>query len=243
MLRLMNSPILQFPGSQKPETEKQSDKSDAEFAIAAQSWLRKYEGEPDFMYGDTVGEVTVGIGARLTRNDLPTINFKVKKNFAEATDAEKKAEWERIKQLAEKNKGKDVKASTYRNETALFLPKGEMDRLLENHLDYFQQVLKKKYTNFDGFPDDAKLGLVDMLFNLGEGRFNKFVLFNKAVQQEDWEAAAKESHRQGPSQDRNDAVKQLFENAAKRKKQMLEKKEPRTEVLDVDATLDFPGLM
>lgn len=241
MLRI-NSPILEYAGSAEEEKTHYADKSAAEFGIAAQNWLKKYEGERDYMYGDTVGEVTVGIGKLLTLKDLPDISFKVKKTSADATEAEKKAEWEKIKELAVKNKDKNIKPSHYREKTSLFLPRDEMDRLLENHVDYFLEKLKRKYPKFDGFPDDAKLGLLDMVFNLGESRYDKFVEFNKAVLKEDWDTAAKESHRKGPSQDRNDAVKQLFEKAAERKKQPPKKKETKIEVLDTIMLLDFPGL-
>jgi len=67
--------------------------------------------------------------------------------------------------------------------------------------------------SYSDFPKPAQLGLLDMIYNLGS--FADFGKLAAAVDKQDWTEAAKQCHRRGPSESRNRATKELFENAAK----------------------------
>jgi hypothetical protein len=54
-----------------------------------------------------------------------------------------------------------------------------------------------------------------MVYNLGIDRLLKFHHMIDSIAKADWAQAAKECHRNGPPQDRNDWTKQMFEEAAK----------------------------
>lgn len=51
---------------------------------------------------------------------------------------------------------------------------------------------KKKFTNFDTFPDDVKHVVTDMVFNMGESRFDGFKKMKAALLKNDYAGAARE---------------------------------------------------
>jgi GH24 family phage-related lysozyme (muramidase) len=53
-----------------------------------------------------------------------------------------------------------------------------------------------------------------MIYNLGPSRLAQFRLLRQAILDGDWEEAARQSHRQGPSEERNQFVFDLFMDAA-----------------------------
>ena len=67
-----------------------------------------------------------------------------------------------------------------------------LDEDVGNALDDARRV----FPAFGTYPHGAKLGILDMLFNLGRPRFeNQFRRFPVAVRSRDWRTAARESHR------------------------------------------------
>ena len=59
-----------------------------------------------------------------------------------------------------------------------------------------EKGLRSLYSGYDGFSNARKTALVDMGFNLGIPKLSRnFPNFNAAVNREDWESAARESHR------------------------------------------------
>jgi GH24 family phage-related lysozyme (muramidase) len=86
-----------------------------------------------------------------------------------------------------------------------------VDALLLHHLTYFDTQLSQRLANYLTFPDPAKLGLLDMVYNLGvTGLFRGFPTFMNHVQDENWAGAATQCHRNGPSLQRNDWTCQQF---------------------------------
>lgn len=51
---------------------------------------------------------------------------------------------------------------------------------------------KSKFSNFDSFPDDVKHVVTDMMFNMGEGRFDGFKKMKAALLKNDYAGAARE---------------------------------------------------
>ena len=62
--------------------------------------------------------------------------------------------------------------------------------LFERDIDSVRVDCIKLYPDFDSLPDDAKLILANMMFNLGLPRLSKFKLMKAAVDAGDWEEAA-----------------------------------------------------
>ncbi len=173
--------------------------------------LTAYEGQVDHMYLDTAGYVTVGVGHMMAdvsaAQKLPFLDAKGK----HASAADIKVDYDAVKKQAPGRL-----AVFYKRFTKLHLAQAEIDRLTNQHIDSFYKELKIIYKDFDKFPSEAKLALMDMIFNLGMTNLkNRWPKFNKAVQAKDWAAAAKESNRKAPiSAARNQYVRDLFNQAA-----------------------------
>jgi len=67
------------------------------------------------------------------------------------------------------------------------LTKDEIMYLLKNDIERCEKELKKIFTDFDNLPENVKIVLIDMIFNLGETRFKKFEELIKAVKKRNWD--------------------------------------------------------
>ena len=65
----------------------------------------------------------------------------------------------------------------------------EANFLLKNDINICLNELKTIFENFDEFPENIKLVLIDMIFNLGKPRFLEFKKFIKAIKEKDIEKA------------------------------------------------------
>ncbi len=173
--------------------------------------LKEFEGSVPWMYLDTVGKVTVGVGSMLPdARSAGMLPFSAGKRAATAEEIEK--EFERISALT---KGKP--AAFYRKSGGLRLPDQAIDAKLRDVLEGFEGYLKAHIAGYDSLPEAAKLGLLDMVYNLGPGKlFHEYPKMIAAVEKGDWAAAARASLRRGPSAARNAWTKDQFLNAAKR---------------------------
>lgn len=172
--------------------------------------LEIFEGTVPWMYLDTKGFVTVGVGELLANAaKAETLAFLDPDGEASTQDAILD-EFNRVAALAPAKV-----AAFYRSPTSPVLPHGAIDALLMNHLNLFDGQLSARFPDYAGFPDPAKLGLLDMIYNLGQvGLFQHFLHFMAAVDKQDWLGAAANCHRVGPSQARNDWTQQQFLAAA-----------------------------
>jgi hypothetical protein len=99
--------------------------------------------------------------------------------------------------------------------------------------------LRSQVPGYDKLPDPAKLGLLDMVYNLGPGRlFSQFPRLLAAVEAGHWDQAAAMSSRRGPAPVRNEWTRQQFLAAAK---QIAIQAEAEIEAIAVSAWL--PGLV
>ena len=84
----------------------------------------------------------------------------------------------------------------------------------------FLPGLRRLFGGFDGYPAPAVRALVDMIYNLGEGReaeatgLAAFVNLRAACARGAWKRAAAESHRSTCRQTRNDWTRDRFLEAA-----------------------------
>jgi GH24 family phage-related lysozyme (muramidase) len=184
--------------------------------------LRRWEGEHRFMYVDTRGYVTTGIGHLLKKAeaalDLP---WQHKATGQRATPAEVRAVFERMCEKwadykRENPNGKGIPAPKFEPVSDLVLPDGFATKLAIDRLQgEFLPKLKALFPGFDSCPVPAQRALVDMAYNLGvDGLKKKFPSFVAAWRDGDFALAAKESERSSSRAERNDATRNLLLEAA-----------------------------
>ena len=175
-------------------------------AVAA---LRKFEGSVPWMYLDTVGKVTIGIGMM-----LPSIEAARSIPFVlgdrAATLDEIGREYQRVSAMKP-----GLLAKVYRKANGLTLSEETINERLQHTLVGFEGYLRSHIPSYDTLPDAAKLGLLDMIYNLGPGRlFSEYPKLFKAIAAGDWRTAAAASLRRGPAESRNSWTRQQFADAA-----------------------------
>jgi len=172
--------------------------------------LKDFEGELDFMYLDSTGHVTIGVGILLANAGAAKtagITFKNRKTNKAATPAEIEADFNAVKAAP-----KGMTESKYEKFTQL-VATGGLDARLKKELSQAKADAKSYFPDFDKLPDTVQWALVDMAFNLGGTGLKNFVKLKAALEKalqskakDDWEAAATESRRKDIQSSRNDAI-------------------------------------
>jgi len=173
--------------------------------------LEEYEGFIEHIYRDSKGLATVAVGHMMPNvQAAQQLTFYTAKG-GRATPAEIKVDYDAVmKQPANRL------ASFYKRFTVLKIKRTDADTLTNKHIDSFHKELKRIYLDFDKFPSDAKLALMDLIFNVGMTNLkNKWPTMNAAIKAKDWAKAAANSNRKAPiSAARNKYVKDLFIKAS-----------------------------
>ena len=167
--------------------------------------LEAFEGVIPWMYLDTVGKVTVGVGLM-----LPDVAAALRLPFhvgeRAATDAEIAAEFARVDAMP-----MGRAALFYRGKGTPEMARADIDGLLRTVLTGFEGELRGDLPHYDGFPDGVKLALLDMIYNLGPaGLLKGYPRMMKAVAAGDWAEAAAECLRHGPGAVRNEWTREMF---------------------------------
>jgi len=205
MIRPLHDDFTRFALTTTPETEMAPTFDEMKLVIAPS------EGNVPYMYLDTVGKVTVGIGNMLPNVAaacaLPFVNRTTKNG---ATSAEITADFQAVTSQPARRSSR-----FYRPFTKLDLPDPEINRLFLDRVRGFLGELRDSYPDFDEYPDPAQLAMLDMAFNLGtSGLKNTWPRLNAAIDAEDWAKAALECNRPQVNPTRNAATKDLFLKAA-----------------------------
>jgi len=167
--------------------------------------LEEFEGSIPWMYRDTVGRVTVGVGLMLADSAAAQ---KLPFYLADtpATAAQIAAEYTRVDSLP---MGRP--ALFYHRPAALTLPKTSIDSLLRTVLVNFEAELRTHIPTYDSLPDSVKLALLDMAYNLGPaGLLHGYPRLIEAVASGNFAAAAAASFRHGPGATRNQWTHRQF---------------------------------
>ena len=77
--------------------------------------------------------------------------------------------------------------------TLQFITKEQAYTLLENDLDNATRACFRIFPNYNSFPEKTRLGILDMIFNLGEYGFSKFTKTILLLNQGKYEEASKEA--------------------------------------------------
>lgn len=174
--------------------------------------IEEWEGNVDHMYLDTRGFVTVGKGKLLPDSaSASALPFRVRATDALASDNDIRAEYDRIAGMeASQTRG----AAFYEQFTSLNLPQADIDELVQNHVRQDFEALLRQYPGFGNLSLSAQIALWDMIYNLGPRGLAQFQMLRQAILDGVWEEAAEQSHRNGPSEARNQYVFDLFIDAA-----------------------------
>ena len=204
--RLKAGPAVNQGSQPNSQLRKANDMTEADYMAK----LKDFEGETDYMYLDSRGNVTIGVGILLASAAAAKsagITFKNRKTGKAATPAEIEKDYGSVKAVP-----KGMKESKYEKYTEL-VATGGLDARLEKELSQAKSDAKSYFPDFDKLPDGAQWALVDMAFNLGGTGLKKYAKMKAALEKavksktkEDWETAAKESHRNGIQSSRNDAI-------------------------------------
>jgi GH24 family phage-related lysozyme (muramidase) len=161
-----------------------------------------------WMYRDTVGKVTVGVGLTLPNAAAAeTLPFLL--DGRAATTAEIAAEFARIDTMT-----MGRLPAFYKNPASLELSQETIDAKLSAVLQEFETDLRTHIPHYDGLPDSVKMALLDMIYNLGPaGLFHGFPHLMAAVESGSWAQAAACCMRRGPGEARNAWTREQFLNA------------------------------
>jgi GH24 family phage-related lysozyme (muramidase) len=172
-----------------------------------------FENNIPWMYLDTEGKVTVGAGHMLADADAAAALGFVDDNQTPASDDAKRQAWTTVHGMTA-----GMPADDYQSATTIRLPQNAIDAVLLSDMEAAEGHLMNAFSGYGNFPEPAKEGLLDMMFNLGPTKFtaanwpNFFAAVNATTP--DWNKAANECHREGISENRNDVIKGLFQQAA-----------------------------
>lgn len=171
--------------------------------------LERFEGRVAFMYLDSRGNCTVGIGHLLRTPDAAcALSFTHSNGAILATREQIIAEYINVKTLEPNHK-----PDYYRQRTKLRLSDAAVDRLLDTDITEKRSALES-LVNLAVLPDPAQTALMDMIFNIGAGSLRRYPRLLAACDTRNWTVAANECHRDGIPKDRNDATAALFRGLA-----------------------------
>jgi hypothetical protein len=191
-------------------------------------FITPFEGRVKYMYLDSLGLVTVGVGNLIDSADpqastpeqalaLPFVrhvNGDPDIDGDPATAEEITGDWWRLKTRPELAKTGHLGAKPL---TTVHLTGADIDTLVARRLQSYEDELRKtpEFADLDDWPADAQLGLLSMAWAMGGGFASggRWPDFRGAVAARDWTAAAGDSHIGNGAPARNAADAQLFSNA------------------------------
>jgi GH24 family phage-related lysozyme (muramidase) len=177
--------------------------------------IKLFEGNPDYLYLDTEGKVTVGVGLMFSSGEAlvnSRIVFTVRSSGKRATPNEIKEEFKAISKLP---KGRSTRyyeklgllkadTSSLESEFAKRINTATSDAIV--YFNVGRESSSPVYVEFSQLPALAQFALIDMAFNLGRPKLLKYRNLKKALEEGGWEEAAKQSHRRGIQSDRNSEI-------------------------------------
>jgi len=172
--------------------------------------LARWEGRMDYLYLDSRGFVTVGVGNLVATPEvccrLPFVvphmaNAMRASGFGmPASDDTKRAAWAAIHAAP-----RGHRETFYASLTSIRLPEADIDAIAQSRLATdFLPGLQRLYPHFDDIPASAQSALTDMIYNLGEKGLSKFTHLAAAVRQRDWRLASLACHVSTCRKERND---------------------------------------
>ena len=186
--------------------------------------IRNMEKPLDYIYIDTTWNKTTGAGANVDDWDtFNQINWEI--NGRPATEAEKQAVFNIFQnEINQGRQNKDSegniiknnkKASSYIDYSQFRLAKGEVDRLLRNHITEDIKYLQKEFPDFAYYPPELQNVLLDIKFNTGNVSQENWPKLRKAIAEKNLfgdEGIIYNVHRKDVGEDRNYWTEQQIRN-------------------------------
>jgi GH24 family phage-related lysozyme (muramidase) len=175
--------------------------------LQVESDLRRWEGNLNFLYLDSKGLVTTGIG-NLVRNEATAqrMPFVDTRTGRPATADQISQAYDVVQSLPAKRH-----ADSYAPATHLRLPQEFVNQLMRSRLENeFLPGLRRELPHFDDYPPAAQRALIDMAYSMGLGKLGTFHKLRDACEAGDWMTAAAECHRMGARAERNEWTRDLF---------------------------------
>ena len=133
--------------------------------------LVDHEGLIPWLYCDSRGFVTVGVGDKVNPRSVVTMPFVHLSDSSPASADEKASAFVRVQKFF----AKGLTASGYRAVSDLRLPADFCKRRLSARVTgEFVPAIEKQCPQFESFPVQAKLVLVDIAYNVGTAGFAAF---------------------------------------------------------------------
>ena len=186
--------------------------------------LLQWEGQVPYMYLDNRGYVTVGIG-----NYIPSVANAKSLGFVCPAEQSRAARPEEVE-----NAYRTVAAMGIRKSHAEFMLHPSIELTTETLTELAKRRLKKefipgiekRFPDYTSLPKPARRCLVDMIYNLGVGKFGskfdgKHSKFGPAVRRHDWQIAADQCHVSSSRETRNAWRRAQFELAFQQEPQPL----------------------
>ena len=194
-----------WPSNERQNMENTSDYFDD---------LQAHEGCCTWLYCDSRGYVTTGIGNLVADADacaaLPWQHAlaNVGGSPAPVTDEQKRTAYANVLNAFGPTK---PSAMSYRSISDLRLTLDFVVGLVEQRLEAESiPGIQELCPSFDEFPLPARRALVDMAYNLGVHGLSHFNLMLTACNARDWATAARQCHRSTCRDSRNDWTAQMF---------------------------------
>lgn len=166
------------------------------------SFTSKWEGIYPFLYLDSKGIMTCGVGFRVYgREDL--------KRFPWDRLIAAQADYVEVERL-----GPGHTLTEYHLVTAARLSYEGMQQMFENEVLGVRSELQRAGWKLQNHPVPVQIAIIDLAYNLGMHGIEKFKRFRAAIDARDYGQAAIESHRKDVQEARNVATAELLRSAA-----------------------------
>lgn len=159
--------------------------------------------------------------SREAASKLPFEYFdrKTKETLRKATPDEVRKAFDIIER---QKSGKGITADSFDPGEREDLPnirirRDDINAILIKDLHSHVREVRKMFPNFHELPPQAQMSILDMHFNMGGTKFTRqrWPEFFKAINAGDWAGAATESSRKDVGKDRNDALRNMLEEASR----------------------------
>ncbi|MFQ5783609.1 MAG: hypothetical protein ACE5H8_02145 [Alphaproteobacteria bacterium] len=181
-----------------------------------------FENNISYMYLDSKGKVTVGLGHLLRdAEEAKRLPFFERGTTNRADPAHIENAY--LKVLSSGLTGS--KHTVFKELTHIDLDLGAIETLFDDDVNQFLPLLTNKFPDYETYPASVQLGMLDLAYNMGtEGFFSGFPVFREALKFRNWIKVAEQSHREEVNeegkvnegmQNRNKVVRGWFLEAIK----------------------------
>ena len=174
--------------------------------------LTEHERAKNFMYLDTKGNKTIGIGKNIDNwDDFNQINWTI--DGRPATLLEKLQAFKKFEELKQNNKyGQKFGADLFKKHSNLRISDQEIKDLATNHLQQNIKYLHNKFPDFDRFPLGLKRVLLDIAYNTGNVDKEKWPNLHKAIKAKNLADIKANVHRKDIHKDRNEWAEEQIDS-------------------------------